>query len=62
MIRDKYYQSNFDKSSYSRSSKDNSLSGYGQGKGGRISYKGYDMNKSKGKFEVGKLNDLGNKI
>ena len=28
----------------------------------RVSYQGYDMKKSKPKYEVTKLNDLGNKI
>lgn len=28
----------------------------------RIAYQGYDMKKSKPKYEVTKLNDLGNKI
>ncbi len=32
------------------------------GKGAMMGYQGYDMNKLKPKFEIGKLNDLGNKI
>lgn len=55
-------QSSNDKSTFSRSSKDNSIVSYGAGKGARVAYQGYDMNKSKPKFEIGKLNDLGNKI
>ncbi len=60
--RDKYLQSSNDKSMFSRSSKDSSIASYNTGKGARISYQGYDMNKSKPKFEIGKMNDLGNKI
>jgi hypothetical protein len=60
-MRDKYLQPSKDRSTFSRSSKDNSISSYSPIKGAKVSHQ-YDMNKSKPKFEMGKLNELGSKI
>lgn len=61
--RQQHYQPSIDRSTYSKSSMDNSAySGQSKSTTNRVAYQGYDMKKSKPKYEVTKLNDLGNKI
>ncbi len=60
--RDRYYQPSNDRSTFSKSSKDNNSISSGYVKGMKVAYQGYDMKKTKNKNEVVKLNDLGHKI
>ena len=60
--RDRHYKPSHDRSVSFKSSMDNSvISGHSKTTN-RVNYQGYDMKKSKSKYEVTKLNNLGDKI